>query len=239
MWKTSWLGGKHGWQFERPSRLIYPTDFRAANKPASFVNRVVNAFGDTAAKIAILIAMASIIGKCLLDSGAADRIVRSALKLFGERAAPLSFVVSGFTLAIPVFFDTVFYLMIPLGKAMRLRTGRNYMLYVLSIVAGGTMAHSLVPPTPGPLFVAEELGVDLGMMILAGCLLGIFTAGSGYLFAVWLNRRWDLPLRGSAEMSLDDLEQLAQRPESELPPLSMSLLPILLPVVLIGGQTIV
>ena len=221
------------------SRLIHEIDWRRAMKPPGFVTRVVNAFGSTAAKIAILIAMASIIGKCLLDSGAADRIVRSSLALFGERAAPLAFLGSGFTLAIPVFFDTVFYLMIPLGKAMRVRTGRNYMLYVLSIVAGGTMAHSLVPPTPGPLFVAEELGVDLGIMILAGCALGVFTAGSGYLFALWLNARWDLPLRDSAEMSLAELEQLAKRDDRELPPLSLSLLPILLPVVLIGGQTIV
>ena len=220
-------------------QLIVPSDYRAAGKPGSFVGRVAKEFGNTAAKIAIVIAMASIIGKCLLDSGAADRIVRSSLKAVGERAAPVAFVFSGFLLAIPVFFDTVFFLMIPLGKAMRMRTGRNYLLYVLSIVAGGTMAHSLVPPTPGPLFVAEELGVELGTMILAGCILGVFTAGSGFLFAAWLNARWDLPLRASAEVSLEELEQLARRDDRELPPLMVSLLPILLPVVLIGGQAIV
>ena len=44
---------------------------------------------------------------------------------------------------------------------MYLKTGKNYLLYVLTIIAGGSMAHSLVPPTPGPLFVAYELGVDV------------------------------------------------------------------------------
>jgi len=81
----------------------------------------------------------------------------------------VAFVGSSFLLGIPVFFDTVFYLMIPLAKAMRLRTGRNYLLYVLSIVAGGSIAHSLVPPTPGPLYVANELGVNqVTLMGIAG-----------------------------------------------------------------------
>ena len=134
-------------------------------------------------------------GYRLLDSGAADRIVRSSLAVVGEARAAIAFVFSGFLLGIPVFFDTVFYLMIPLGKALRMRTGANYALYVLTIVAGGTMAHSLVPPTPGPLFVAEELEVSLGIMIVAGCLVGLVTASVGYAWAVFANSRWEVPLR--------------------------------------------
>ena len=201
-------------------------------------SRVAQGFGDTCTKIGILIAMAAIIGKCLLDSGAADRIVRTALGWFGEKGAPFAFLTSGFTLGIPVFFDTVFYLMIPLGKALRTRTGRNYLLYVLTIVCGATMAHSLVPPTPGPLFVAGELGVDLGLMILAGGIVGLFTAGVGYFYAVIANRIWDLPLRPSADLSLEELEAASRVDESELPPFWLSLVPIVLPVVLISGQTI-
>ena len=80
---------------------------------SSVGKRVADGFGRTCAKIGILIAMASIIGKCLLESGAAERIIRSALKLFGERRAPFAFLNSGFLLGIPVYFDTVFYLLIP------------------------------------------------------------------------------------------------------------------------------
>lgn len=220
--------------------VIHPRDYSAAVNLSrrSVGARIAEGFGSTCAKIAILIAMAAIIGKCLLDSGAADRIVRSTLRLFGERGAPLSFLSSGFLLAIPVFFDTVFYLMIPLGKAMRLRTGKNYLLYVLAIVAGGSMAHSLVPPTPGPLFVAEQLGVDLGTMILAGCAVGFFTSGAGFAWALFANRKWDLPLRDSPEMTLSDLESLSRKDDADLPPLWLSLLPILLPVAFIGGFTI-
>ena len=113
--------------------------------------------------------MASIIGKCLLDSGAADKIVRTLLKLFGEARASVSFVGSSFLLSIPVFFDTVFYLMVPLAKAMRMKLGQNYLLMIMAIVAGGSMAHSLVPPTPGPLVVAEEFNVSIITLIVAGC----------------------------------------------------------------------
>mgnify|MGYP002631182336 CR=1 FL=1 len=222
--------------------VIEPHLYASAVKESkqSVASRVASGFGSTAGKIGILIAMASIIGKCLLDSGAADRIVRTALAKFGEKFAPLSFVFSGFLLGVPVFFDTVFYLMIPLGKAMQLRTGRNYLLFVLTIVAGATMAHSLVPPTPGPLVVAEELGVDIGMMIIAGCCVGFFTAGFGYLYAsMFANKIWTLPLRETSDFSLKDLEALSNRKESELPPLWLSILPIVLPVVLIAGYSVI
>ena len=203
------------------------------------IERIAKGFGDTCTGIGILIAMAAIIGKCLLDSGAADRVVRWALGLLGEARAPLAFLASGFMLGIPVFFDTVFYLMLPLGKAMALRTGKNYLLYIMAIGAGGTMAHSLVPPTPGPLFVAELFQVAIGEMILVGMVIGSICGAVGYFYAHWANRKWEVPLRESIDMPLADLEALAARDEKELPPTWLSMLPIVLPVVLIGGATII
>jgi len=220
--------------------VIHPLNLKSARSTANQTigEKVAGAFGNTCGKIGILIALAAIIGKCLLDSGAADRIVRSALKVVGERGAGVAFVGSGFLLGIPVFFDTVFYLMMPLGKAMRMRTGGNYLLYILSIVAGGTMAHSLVPPTPGPLLVAEELGVDLGLMIVAGCLIGMCSSTAAFFYARFVNARHEVPLRESADFSLDELESLSQRDETELPPLWLSVMPIVLPVLLIAGNTV-
>lgn len=220
--------------------VIIKTDaFLNARRSAdrSIPERIAAAFGNTVAEIGILIAFAAVIGMCLLDSGAADRIVRSALKLVGERGAPVAFTGSGFLLAIPVFFDTVFFLMIPLGKAMRLRTGRNYLLFILTIYCGATMAHSLVPPTPGPLLVAESLNVEIGVMMLVGTCVGLVTASYGICHAWVMNRWMTIPLRETAEMPLADLERLAARQDHELPPLWLSLLPILLPVWLIAQQT--
>jgi gluconate:H+ symporter, GntP family len=200
--------------------------------------RIAIAFGNTCASVGILIAMASIIGGCLLKSGAAERIVRSTLRLFGEKRAPIALISSSFTLGIPVFFDTVFYLMIPLVKALAIRTKRNYALYLMAVIAGGTMAHSLVPPTPGPLFVASLLGVNLGMMIIGGLVVGIITVAAGYAYAVWANRRQVIPIRDMSEASLEELESMSNKDEKNLPSLWLSLLPIVLPVLLIAGNTI-
>ncbi|HRX80847.1 MAG TPA: Gnt-II system L-idonate transporter, partial [Pirellulaceae bacterium] len=77
------------------------------------MTRVAEAFGTGAGNIGIVIALAAVIGSCLLDSGAADRIVRAFLRVLGEKRAPIALMGSGFVLAVPVFFDTVFYLLVP------------------------------------------------------------------------------------------------------------------------------
>ena len=99
------------------------------------------------------------------------------------------------------------------------------------------MAHSLVPPTPGPLLVASELKVDIGKMIVGGIVLGIFTSAAGFAFAVWANKRWPIPLRDSADAPLAELERQSQMDESKLPSLWLSMLPVILPVILIAGAT--
>lgn len=209
---------------------------KAAEKPV--IERIMSEFGGTAGKVGILIALATIVGRCLLETGSADRIVRSLLRFFGEARASLAMFSSGFVLGIPVFFDTVFLLMIPLAKALRLRTGKNYTLYILSIIAGATMTHSLVPPTPGPLFIASELKVNLGLMIMWGCVVGLITAACGWLLARWLDKRLDIPLRETTPGSLKSLEAVAAKDESQLPPFWLAVTPILLPVILITASTL-
>jgi gluconate:H+ symporter, GntP family len=201
--------------------------------------RISKGFGDTCEKVGLLIVMASIIGKCLLDSGAAERIVRSILKIFGEKKAPAAYMASSFVLGIPIFFDTVFYLMIPLARAMGVRLQKSYALFVMAIIAGGTMAHSLVPPTPGPLFAAGALGVNIGTMIIMGTIIGLACSGGGLLYAYWLNKRQDVPLRTTADTSIETLQAWQNKDTRQLPSFFMANLPILLPVVLISGATII
>lgn len=204
----------------------------------SLGQRVAIAFGKTCEKIGLLIVLASIIGKCLLDSGGAERIVRSMLSIFGEKKAPVSFMASSFLLGIPIFFDTVFYLMVPLARAMGVRNEKTFALYIMAIVAGGTMAHSLVPPTPGPLFAAGALGVSIGLMIIVGTIIGLICSSAGIMYGYWLNKRQFVPLRSTAETSVEQLKEWLDKDIRQLPGFFMSNLPIALPVVLIAGKTI-
>ncbi|MDF7819146.1 GntP family permease [Runella sp. MFBS21] len=203
----------------------------------SIGERIATEFGNTCAKIGILIAMAAIIGKCMLESGAAERIIRSMLRLTGIEKAPIAFLVSSFFLGIPVFFDTVIFLMMPLAKAMTLRIGKNYLLLVLCIMAGAAMANSLVPPAPGPLFLIGEMHIPIGLMMIAGTVVGLFTITSGYFFALWANKKWPIELRDSLDAKLEDIKSIAAKEDKHLPALGVSLLPVMIPLVFICADT--
>lgn len=202
---------------------------------ADKVARVATAFGSTAGGIGIVIAMAAIIGDCLMKSGAADRIVQAFLKCLGEKRSHIALAGSGFVLSIPVFFDTVFYLLVPLARSLHRSTKKNYLLYILAISAGGAVTHTLVPPTPGPLLMAQQLGVDLGIMIGIGCLIGLPATIAGLVFCGVVNRRMPVEMRPLPGEELSDSPEVSSaRP---LPGLFVSLLPIVLPVALIGLST--
>lgn len=201
--------------------------------PGDRLEAVTAAFGSSAGKVGIVIAMAAIIGKCMLDSGAADRIVRKAVGITGERHASAGLMASGFILAVPVFFDTVFYLLVPLARSLYRRTNKNYLRYLMAIATGGAITHTLVPPTPGPLLVAATLGVDIGMMMFVGTMVAIPAAIVGLLFSVAMDALTPIPMRPLGPGS----EKHEPLPDEKLPSLFVSFLPVLLPLVLIGIGT--
>ncbi len=186
-------------------------------------------FGSTAGKIAWVIALAAIIGMAMMESGAAERIVNFLLSTLGEKQAALALLISGFILSIPVFFDTVFFLLIPLAIALALKTGKNYTLYVVAIAGGAAITHSLVPPTPGPLIMAENLRIDLGLTIMAGLAAGILPALAVLMAGKRLNIKLNIPVR----VESSDTSSLAQ-----MPSLLSSILPVAVPIVLISLASI-
>ncbi len=213
-----------------------------ANALVQAVELPMTEFGAAAGRIAFIILLASIIGMCMLDSGAADSIVRRLMAVLGEKRAALALLSSGYLLSIPVFFDTVFFLLVPLARAFALRTGKDYMLYVMAICAGGVLTHSLVAPTPGPLLVAEALrpaGVDLGASMVAGLAAGLLPAIGALYLVRWLNRRVPVPVRDTPGASLADLHVIVNRPDADLPAFGVAILPVFLPVALIAATSFV
>lgn len=206
---------------------------------ADVMPSVAGEFGGVCASIAIVIALAALIGQCLMESGAADKIVRVFVRALGEKRASLSLLSSGYVLSVPVFFDTVFYLLVPLARAMRVRMGKHYLLFLMAISAGGAVTHSMVPPTPGPLAMAATLGIDLGVMILVGAMIAVPMSVGGWLFGILRDRQLDVPLRETQGLTLDELEDLAKTGEDRLPSFFMAMLPIVLPVILIASNTLV
>lgn len=191
-------------------------------------------FGNTAGGIGFIVALAAIIGVCMLGSGAADRVVRWLLSVFGEDRAGIVLLLSGFLLSIPVFFDTVFFLLIPLARALSLRTGKSYTLYVMAMAGAGAITHSMVPPTPGPLMIADGLKLDLGVAMMAGLAASILPAWLVLYLARKFDEKYDLPMREASGASTSELKTIVEKKDSELPNLFMAALPVAMPVVLIS-----
>lgn len=176
-------------------------------------------------RIAWIIAMAALIGISMMESGAAEQIVNGLIRSLGESRAAVVLLICGYLLSTPIFFDTMFFLLIPLGIALARRTGKDFVLYVIVIAGGAIINHSIVPPTPGPLIMAETLSLDLGMTIVSGIIAGLLPAGLVYIVGKWMNAKLPIPLRVDAVRTDGHYTP---------PGFLLSVLPIALPVFLIS-----
>jgi gluconate:H+ symporter, GntP family len=217
-------------------KLPIDPKFPDKGKLVRAVELTAEGFGKTAGGIAIVIGMATIIGMALMESGAADKVVRRFLAVSGTKPAGISLaiVTSTYLLSIPIFFDSMFMLMIPIAVAMALRTGKDFVLYVMAICAGGIITHALTIPHPGPIYMADYLGIDVGLSIWVGIVAGILPMFAGWMGCRWLNSKFPVPLRETASLPLADARKMMDKPESELPGFVASLLPIVLPILLIS-----
>ncbi len=129
--------------------------------------------GSTLGYIAVVIGLGAMFGEMLQRSGGASSIADRLLEIFGDARAPLALAITGLIVAIPVFFDVALVLLLPLTANLARRSGRSLLFYAIPLLAGIAVAHSFIPPTPGPVAVAGLLGADLGWVIALGLAAGI------------------------------------------------------------------
>lgn len=190
---------------------------------------VQNGMGGTLGFVATVVGLGAIFGGILETSGGAKAIADYMVSKFGLGKSPLAMVISGFVIAIPVFFDVAFIILVPMIYALQRRTGKSLLLYAIPLLAGLAIAHAFIPPTPGPIAVADIIGVELGWVILVGVVAGIPTA---LIAGLWFGKAIAKKIYVAAPLEIGDGETL------ELPPVGQILAIIALPIFLILLNTV-
>ena len=142
-------------------------------EPVDVINSIKNGMGGTLGFVAVVVGLGAILGQILERSGGIERIADSLIRSFGPEKTQWSLGVTGFIVAIPVFFDVAFIILAPLIYGLANRSGRSLLYYAIPLLAGLAITHSFIPPTPGPIAVAELIKADLGWVILFGVMSGI------------------------------------------------------------------
>ena len=142
-------------------------------EPAQVIDSIKNGMGGTLGFVAIVVGLGAILGQILESSGGIQRIADSLIKSFGPGKIQWSLGVTGFIVAIPVFFDVAFIILAPLLYGLANRSGRSLLYYAIPLLAGLAITHSFIPPTPGPIAVAELVKADLGWVIFFGAITGV------------------------------------------------------------------
>ncbi|MFN3999192.1 GntP family permease [Algoriphagus sp.] len=189
------------------------------------VKSIADGFGGVMGSVGLLILLGVIMGTFLEKTGGAIVIADRILKWIGEKSVNLSMMLSGWILSIPVFGDSTIIMMNPIAKSLSAKSGISYAATIVALSLGAMASHALVPPTPGPIATAGILGADLGQVIFYGAFVSLFTLIPLYFFVN--NFVVKIPLE--PQMIVGEKELV----KKELPTFFKSLLPVLVPLILI------
>jgi GntP family gluconate:H+ symporter len=184
--------------------------------------------GSTLGHIAIVVALGTILGKMMAESGGADQIAHTLIRFFGEKNVSWAMMVIGLVVGLPAFFEVGFVLLIPIAFTVARRTQTSLILVGLPMVAGLSVVHGLVPPHPAALMAVATYKADVGRTIFYALIIGLPTAViAGPLYA-----RLIAPHVQLAEENPMAAEFVDRETDRSLPPFGVTLLTILLPVLL-------
>ncbi|WP_124981190.1 GntP family permease [Nonlabens xiamenensis] len=168
--------------------------------PMDLISAIQQGMASTLGFVAVVVGLGAMFGAMLEHSGGAEALAQFLLKLFGEKRASWAVMITGFVVAIPVFFDVAFIILVPVIYSLQRKSGKSLLLYAIPLLAGLAITHSFIPPTPGPVAVADILKADLGWVIVFGFAVGVPTAiVCGPLFGKYIGSRLDIKAPGFTE----------------------------------------
>lgn len=200
------------------------------------LDAITRGFGSTLGTIGIVIGLGVMMGRILEVSGAAEQIAYSFIRWLGNRREEWALALTGYLVSIPIFADSAFVILYPISKALAKKGKRSVLTMGVALAGGLIVTHTLVPPTPGPLGAAGIFGVDIGAMMLLGLVLGIPCVLTFVWYAQWLAKKY--PGFSEEVLSDEDLKTIhdnyiKEKGDRPLPGLTLSLLPIVVPILLI------
>jgi len=198
------------------------------------IDSIKTGMGNTLGFLAIVLALGTMLGKMMAESGGAERIARTLIRLFGEKNVHWAMMCVAFLVGIPVFFQVGFVLLIPLVFTIAKQTGVSLVKIGVPLVAGLSVVHGLVPPHPAAMAAVNIFNADVGTTILYSLIVGLPTAIiAGPLYGNWIGSR----IHKSVPKEMG--EQLTDTGETKsLPGFFNTLITILVPVFLMLISTI-
>lgn len=200
---------------------------------ATIVKSFQDGFGGVLGFVGIILALGTMLGKMMAESGGADQIARTLIQAFGKERVHWAMMLAAFLVGIPLFFEIGFILLVPLVFIVARRSGVSLIKIGIPLLAGLSAVHGLVPPHPGPLLAIGVFGADIGKTIFYGLLVALPTAAiAGPIFGAWIAKV--IPGQPNEEL----VAQIAHEPDtSNLPSFGITLLTVLLPVFLMLLKT--
>lgn len=193
------------------------------------MDKIVGAYetgvGNVLGHLVGILALGTILGKMMSDSGAGTQVANFFIRVFGEKRLPWAMLLSGFIIGIPVFFDVGIVMLLPLVISIHKSTKQNILLIGLPVIAGLSIVHGLVPPHPGAMTAIGIYKADIGKVLIYSLIIAIPAAIiAGPLFAKWVHKRV-IPENEPVLLS-------ASTEPEKLPGAGISFFIILLPVLL-------
>jgi len=199
----------------------------------TIIKSINDGFGNTLGKIGIVIALGVIIGAFLEYSGGAYKLAEIIIKIIGKKRVHEAMGLVGFIVSIPVFADSGFIILNPLNKSLTKKAGLSIVGTAVALILGLMISHVLIPPTPGPIAAAGIIGADVGLVMLVGLIVGMFSLIVAILYSKYYASRTYID--PNPELS----EEVINEKIKNAPSAIKSFLPIITPIILIIGKSII